>query len=613
MRRLIGIFISCGFLGFGQQQHRVTYIPSPNDAVTGGFAFHEKQANGNNRAWVLAPDSIAADYALKWPASDAPGCLKSDGAGNLAFLACGASGHQIPDLDNTYDIGTAGPPAKRWRNLYLHGSLVLSAPAEITAIHAAPAGVVNGPHVLVRHLGIADAQGGTVGWDLIGNSNSVNVDLAIRDQAGSPAVKYTRRFMGSENVYTSHYGDQLPGSNNTFDFGRSSARWRSGHFEDMVVYNNIGSSAARFSTAYGSGLDLTGTSETGAIWPRTDNGYTLGSGARRWAAGHFVGALYAGELRINGNMTIDGSRNAAFAHVATLSLGTADRLIMDTGRNFGNVNSLTLTGTSGTVLNAAPAGVVDGPNVLVRHLGIADRQGGLSNWDFYANSNLTTSDLQIRDPTGTPVIRFRRLFAGAPDDSADVYVNLVPDSDNGQSLGATSKRWSYGHFDNLNVSNNIGSSGTRFVRAYGWGIDTNGTSEMAEIWPRADNAHTLGSGARRWAAGHFLALYGNTLAINGTQVLDSNRNASNLGSVSAASYQVSGAPAINSSRQFVGAGVDVQNNGIGAGGFNHCQWSGSSCSWSYGQTITVSVRNAADTGSCTITFKGGVITASTCS
>jgi len=114
-----------------------------------------------------------------------------------------------------------------------------------------------------------------------------------------------------------------------------------------------------------------------------------------------------------------------------------------------------ITGTyTGANFAGAPAGTT-GNYVSTRKLEIVDSLGGTGRWDVQASavtSPSASSSLRIRDNSGVNVIEFVRASSGVALDYADVYVDLLPNSNLSQNLGASSQRWNNAFIGTLDVT-----------------------------------------------------------------------------------------------------------------------------------------------------------------
>ena len=220
-----------------------------NINVVGG-GLYLKDTNGAGSAatpYIIGRDSANTIEWLVGAANPADGSLtlinhNSDsllfGTGNTNRCLVNASGHFIPYVDDTYDLGTS---SNQWRNGYFDGTVYCDG---LT---------VNGAATVQSTIGqieIFDTN----------NTGSASECLIRAKDAGSNNLWYYGTGGGDSNLYVWNYqngntqfatnntlraeftsaGHFVPGSNNTYDLGTSSLRWRNVYTNDLNLSNEGG-------------------------------------------------------------------------------------------------------------------------------------------------------------------------------------------------------------------------------------------------------------------------------------------------------------------------------------------------------------------------------------
>jgi hypothetical protein len=293
----------------------------------------------------------------------------------------------LPSSDNTYDLGS---PTYRWRNLYLAGSLTVPT-ANVSTLQVGGITVIDSSRNLRNVVSVqsdhlspgavfllaepVDADSTNTlrsspdivlrgkYWTEFG---SADFDASIRHVMTGGAIlsKLSFMFGGSEKAYIDSSGNVnvasllvggttvigsdrslrnivgvaqslLPSSDNTYDLGSSTYRWRNAYLSGSLTVAgtaNVGSLQIAGTTVITSGRVLQNIASIGqTLTPSADNTYDLGSSSYRWRNLYLGGALVVagaanvGSLQIGGTTVIDSSRNvinAMSVTSTTLSPGT---------------------------------------------------------------------------------------------------------------------------------------------------------------------------------------------------------------------------------------------------------------------------------------------------
>lgn len=437
---------------------------------------------------------------------------------------------------------------------------------------------------------------GTTGNFYVFEALSTNVNV-LRNPSGGIAQTWNATTSPATNTIAAHF---LPTNNALYDLGIASTQeWRAAYVHDRIQISTAGGYYT------GATLRIAGVSgdfTTGNIDPET-TGKNIG--------------LVTPYFTITGD-TVYAIDVVASNNVYALNVLT-NNLHPETG------TTITLFGhivpTTATTFN----------------LGDPSHQMGVVYSSEVRASNLFIS--AIAPPSGTQIL---------------LYADLVSDADNTRALGTLADRWSLvaaydGNFaddvsvgDDLTVTDTIfagviGSSGTRLPKLWVTDIDCSGvcggskwtdagattyltatgdtlcvgctsTSFKAEISGTfksgapefagtllftSDNSYNIGQTANFrpqniYATGTVAAMYAGT-AITGAGMHSSNFSTANSGGTLTGLWTTS-------------SGLLWASGGFSAGAFPGTA----------GQTTTITVRDSAGTGTCTIIYTGGLKTGGTC-
>lgn len=299
-------------------------------------------------------------------------------------------------------------------------------------------------------------------WDMqaLGNAGA-NSYLLIRDNAGANVMQFWRAASGSPVDFADVYVDLQPNADGS---------------------QALGSSARRWSTIYAEDIDFSGTI-TGTI-PAPSNMVTTDTGPQ------YISGIKHMDNLIMISTTADEGGQITWHGGSTYPAWVTD-VYQSTFRIFGNSASAvnaTMSNIGGGAFNfdiTGSIGVtndadVDGDLTVlgvgqVWKLEVKDPLGFA--WDMEALGNAASnSTMWIRDNAGNKVIQFWRAAAGSAVDFADVYVDLVPDTNDGQKIGSSAKYWSEAYVEELYTKGtlrtatdntyDIGQASFRFKRGY---------------------------------------------------------------------------------------------------------------------------------------------------
>ena len=118
-----------------------------------------------------------------------------------------------------------------------------------------------------------------------------------------PYTSYFRRMYVDEDMNTRFAGGVFPTSDNSYDLGSSSYRWKNICFAGNLIggVGNLGSLQIGGTEVIDASRILKNIASVAQnLLPNADNSYDLGSSSKRWKNGYFAGLLDIGELSFNG-------------------------------------------------------------------------------------------------------------------------------------------------------------------------------------------------------------------------------------------------------------------------------------------------------------------------
>jgi hypothetical protein len=257
--------------------------------------------------------------------------------------------------------------------------------------------------------------------------------------------------------------------------GSSSYRWRNLYLSGSLTVagtTNVGSLQVGGTTVIDSSRVLQNVASVNqSLSPSSDNTYDLGSSTYRWRNAYFSGSLTVaggitasgaanvGSLQIGGTTVIDSSRNLTNIASATVS-GTANvgslqiggTTVIDSSRNLLNVVTETLVGQTANPTLAA--GRIwfrsDLRQILWSPDGTAVKQVFPADW----------GDITNKPPTFPPSAHASTHKPGGSDAMFPADYSISPAADNTYDLGSSTYRWRNAYFSgSLTVAGaaNVGS------------------------------------------------------------------------------------------------------------------------------------------------------------
>lgn len=420
----------------------------------------------------------------------------------------GVTAHWKPTTTNVYDLGSTG---RTWRDVYassIHFDAASSGFNNLFGGSTTGAVIFGNPSA---HLEVAlknndnnDAFGVT--YSSANNGTGVNDTVAFKT---GPIGTYSR------SLY--------PLANNSFELGSSAARWSTIYGTNV----NISGTSSLVNLDVTTSIDLTGgtfTMPTGAgqgfdshLYPSANNTYDLGSATYQWRNAYFDGTVTCDYLSVasgagegSTNHFVPGTNN-------TYDLGGASYQWRDLYID-GTANLDAIAGCATAAITALTG--VSTAAITTLTPGTTDGQGCAGHWKPTADDtyDLGGSAREWRDLfiDGTANIDTLALSTAAGE---GVSTDIVPTSSGGALvLGNSSYEW-YAYFAGLTSSssisassssgyfnyvyaNRLGSSGGTFVY-----LDNSGTTYISRgVYPTVDTNGSaqnpaLGLSTNRWACG----------------------------------------------------------------------------------------------------------------
>ena len=365
-------------------------------------------------------------------------------------------------------------------------------------------------------------------------------------------------------------GFRYDGSGYKLELGTASST--SSGISTHLTIDRVGAIVTSGHLDVGNNLDVSGTISSGAI---TSSGFTFTNGGDRYITGPLNSSLIINakpndsteglKLQINGvdKLSLLQSGNATFAGTIssgdiTISDATPTLKFTDTDNNY----DATIAGLSGSLVLKADSGAEFGTETIQFHTSgsqkvTIDASGnllvGTTNSSLSSSSSATGINLKpngasafVRD--GGTVLYINRLS------SDGTILDFRKDGSTVGSIGAAN--------GDLNINGGSGHSGIRFQASSLLprlnGSDTNGTIDLG---------YDDGSAIHR-----FRNLYlsgtarSNTVSINGTTVIDSSRNLTNIGNITASGNLNVGSNAVINQASSDSTYLKVNHSSSGDGG-----------------------------------------------
>ena len=198
-------------------------------------AFIKGRDSANGELWYFGTDTTPDLYIWNYQNGEIEFATNDTPRAKLT-----SDGHFVPNSDDSYDLGST---ALQWRNGYFDGAvytdqIVCDGPALI----AAATGELflrdnddSGNNTSVYSTSVLRGQdsAGTNKW-WIGDTSSSTTYLEVWNAQNGPVVFGTNN---ADRCYVSGDGHFVPWSNNTYDLGTSSLRWRNVYTNDLNLSN----------------------------------------------------------------------------------------------------------------------------------------------------------------------------------------------------------------------------------------------------------------------------------------------------------------------------------------------------------------------------------------
>lgn len=245
--------------------------------------------------------------------------------------------------------------------------------------------------------------------------------------------------------------------------------------------------------AAGSGISVSSATNTVTV---TNSGVTSITGT----ANQVIASASTGSITLSLPQSIATTSNVAFNQITlTSNLLVTAPSVADIGSSANYFQTLYVEN-----IEAAPAGVANN-YVKVRKLDVADISGGSGFWNHQAVASISASSYTIRDNAGSRWISGSRQIVGLPDNTTNLFTNLIPslrstasgDAVNDitlPSLGLTTARWSSIWGDAITITNTVSAStvsGTT-MNATQYNVYTDNVGDIGQPALRFGNVYTYG-------------------------------------------------------------------------------------------------------------------------
>jgi hypothetical protein len=204
----------------------VVVIKDNNNTGASSQNYISARSSDNAQQWYLGQTSGANSGLDFMQVQD--GIMKF-GTNNTFRAYFTSAGHFIPYLNNTYDLGTS---SNQWRNAYFDGTVTCD------GITSDGTSTFNGGAGAVTIATNSDIRFGATGsWtgDAVKIQHHNNY---LYIGVGSSGIIF--REGGTDRCKIDGDGHFVPGSNNTYDLGSSSFRWRNVYTNDLNLSNEGG-------------------------------------------------------------------------------------------------------------------------------------------------------------------------------------------------------------------------------------------------------------------------------------------------------------------------------------------------------------------------------------
>jgi hypothetical protein len=213
-------------------------LKDSNDTGNAALSYVRGLDSGNTQQWYVGNTNSGADIYLN---NDQTGgwIVFATESTNRAWFT--NAGHFQPAANNAYDLGS---PSAQWRNAYFDGTVTCDGLTSDGAINCASAiGQVNIQDTnntgtaCQAEINFKESDGTTQGY--LGYANTSNSTFYIANVESNAGIT----FITGNVLRASLQGDGhfVPWTNNTYDLGTSSLRWRNIYTNDLNLSNEGGS------------------------------------------------------------------------------------------------------------------------------------------------------------------------------------------------------------------------------------------------------------------------------------------------------------------------------------------------------------------------------------
>ena len=416
------------------------------------------------------------------------------------------SGQILPSVDNSFDLGSS---SLRWKNGYFAGNLVSNGKLAVGTLSPDLIFEVRNDFDYSSYLTWAAFRNATDPTKMIGIGYDNNIDIGV--------IRSWQSGVGDKNLLVQGAaiilrGLTRPYSDNTYDLGHSSYRWKNGYFAGLLDIGSlqIGGTevidASRvlknidtFAQEFFSKVVSVGAGESGYSWMT----YRYSQGNNSTMYYHKLGVVHphAGDIVIKGEL--GGHTVAQGKSYIELIVSARDQIII-------------LSRILGSPNNSNIEIYQDDSDNLHIYL-VTGQWAQVHLWGYCTSANEAETYL-VKNPTRTSTVPSGTKVYNLKADY-DLKINYsgytitkttIPKTDNSYDLGSSSYKWKdiyfagslvggVGNLGSLQIGGTVVIDDSRILK--------NIASIAQALNPSADNTYNLGSSSKRWKDIHAYKLY----------------------------------------------------------------------------------------------------------
>jgi hydrogenase maturation factor len=394
------------------------------------------------------------------------GVPRIDASGNFTgVLFTGSGFYSAGTADDTVNIPSGGVTAATGTFPSLLGAVGFPDGPVTVGTDAVPTKLTS-DDVFTRILRLTDngSPHGTGAWILKGYTNATTNYLDLYDGSGNIAVTFSRVLFSSPTDYASFDMDILPKTDEGWSLGSGSYRWNSLTVKDVDVSGTCvgcfdGSTGKSIIVSSGTALSIIDTSASASALGIAGSS----SGTNPTVLVSNIGGYIAGKFS-------NSSAGNPAMQVANLGGGAA--ILASDGHVEVGTDIVPVKLTS--------------DDVFVRNVRMLDNGSphGTGAWIWKGYANAVSNYLNLYDSSGNVAVAFSRVAFSSATNLAAFDMDLVPNTNEGWSLGSGSLRWKKLTVKDLDVSGTCvgcfdGSTGKSIIVSSGTALSIIDTSASA--------------------------------------------------------------------------------------------------------------------------------------